>query len=118
MADWLTKAQRSFNMSQIRSSGTKPEERLATAVRTVFPRHKVIQRPKLPGKPDYYLPGARLAVFADGCFWHSCPKHGRTPGDNREYWSPKLQRNRERDHETVVLLHRQGIRTTRIWSTS
>ena len=44
-----------------------------------------------------------------------CPTHGRTPGDNRKYWGPKLRRNRERDREAVRLLHAQGLRTVRIW---
>ena len=43
----------------------------------------------LPGRPEFIVPAWRLAVFADGCFWHACPQHGRTPDDNAAYWSPE-----------------------------
>lgn len=32
-----------------------------------------------------------------GCFWHACPRHGNDPETNRDYWSPKLVENVERD---------------------
>lgn len=116
MADWLTKEQRSRNMSAIRSGGTKPERVLGDLLRATFPRRKIVERPReLPGKPDYYLPGLRLAVFADGCFWHGCPIHGRTPGDNPGYWGPKLERNKKRDRDATKHLRQLGIHTVRIW---
>jgi DNA mismatch endonuclease (patch repair protein) len=114
--DWLTKEQRSRNMSAIRSAGTKPERILGEILRETFPRRKIVERPvHLPGKPDYYLPGLRLAIFADGCFWHGCPAHGRTPGDNAHYWGPKLARNRQRDRLAVRTLRASGIVAVRIW---
>lgn len=116
MADWLTPEQRSRNMAAIRSSGTSPEERLGASLRLRFPRRKIIERPRdLPGKPDFYVPGLRLAIFADGCFWHGCPVHGRMPEDNRDYWEPKLARNKARDREAVRALRRSGIRPVRLW---
>jgi DNA mismatch endonuclease (patch repair protein) len=103
-------------MSRIRSRSTKPEERLGVLVREVFPRRRVVQHATdLPGKPDYFLPGLKLAIFADGCFWHSCPQHGRAPDDNADYWGPKLARNRERDHIARRELRRLGIRVVRFW---
>src|SRR5206468_3977576 len=94
---WLTPEQRSRNMAAIRSSGTKPEAVLAAALREAFPRRRIALGSNLPGRPDFYLSALRLAVFADGCFWHGCPEHGRTPDDNRTYWSPKIAGNRRRD---------------------
>lgn len=103
-------------MSAIRSGGTRPERVLGDLLRQTFPRRKIVERPAhLPGKPDYYLPGLRLAIFADGCFWHGCPKHGRTPGDNAAYWGPKLERNRKRDREATRSLRELGICSVRIW---
>ena len=68
-------------MAAIRSAGTSPERRLRAALRTMFPRRRIVERPDdLPGRPDFYLPGLKLAIFADGCFWHRCPTHGRVPG--------------------------------------
>lgn len=116
MPDWLTPEQRSRNMAAIRSSGTSPEDRLLAALRVAFPRRKVVEGPReVPGRPDFYLPGLRLAIFADGCFWHGCPEHGRTPDDNRSYWEPKLARNRARDLEVDRALRQAGIRPVRLW---
>lgn len=103
-------------MAAIRSWGTQPEERLALALRELFPRRRIVRHTSaLPGKPDFYLPGLRLAIFADGCFWHGCPEHGRTPGDNVGYWGPKLARNAARDRLATRELRRLGIRPVRLW---
>ncbi len=115
MADWLTKEQRSRNMSAIRSSGTVTERRLGEVIRDAFPRRKVVEHPDLPGKPDYYLPGLRLVVFADGCFWHGCAQHGHIPEANREYWEAKLQRNRRRDRHVTRQLRASGLCVVRVW---
>lgn len=116
MPDWLTKEQRSRNMSAIRSGGTRPERMLGELLRETFPRRKIVERSAdLPGKPDFYLPGLRLAIFADGCFWHGCPAHGRTPGDNATYWGPKLARNKQRDRDATRRLRQSGIAAVRVW---
>lgn len=54
-------------------------------------------------------------MFVDGCFWHSCPQHGRQPTVNSGYWSPKLQRNAERDRLADAALDRDGWTVVRIW---
>jgi DNA mismatch endonuclease (patch repair protein) len=72
----------------------------------------------LPGRPDFYFPAKRLAVFVDGCFWHSCPNCGHTPRTNSEYWTVKLTRNRERDHRVSRALRREGIKVLRFWECS
>lgn len=64
MADLMTPAQRSGCMSRIRSSGTKPELRLRSAVWRSGLRYRV--RSRLPGRPDLVFTRARLAVFVDG----------------------------------------------------
>ncbi|MCE2404592.1 MAG: very short patch repair endonuclease [Dehalococcoidia bacterium] len=48
---------------------------------------------------DVAFPRLRLAVFIDGCFWHSCPEHGHIPRSNVAYWSSKLTGNVERDRK-------------------
>jgi DNA mismatch endonuclease (patch repair protein) len=115
MTDWLTPEQRRNNMTAIRSTGTSAERALASALHEAFPRRRVLQQPPLPGRPDFYLPGLRLAVFADGCFWHGCPEHGHMPSDNRGYWTAKLTRNASRDRSVVRTLREMGIRSIRIW---
>lgn len=64
---------------------------------------------------DIAFPGRKVAVFIDGCFWHGCPLHGVMPKSNREMWSAKLSRNRERDLETSLRLHQAGWRVLRYW---
>lgn len=115
MADWLSPDQRSRNMSAIKSRGTKPEAQLVAMLHSMFPRRRLLLHTDLPGKPDAYLPGLRLAVFADGCFWHGCPKHGRNPEDNPDYWGPKLAGNRRRDRRVVREIRRRGLLAVRIW---
>lgn len=57
----------------------------------------------------------RLAVFVDGCFWHSCPAHGNLPRANSEYWSAKLARNRIRDERNEADLVAAGWTVVRVW---
>lgn len=116
MPDWLTPEQRSRNMAAIRSTGTKPEARLGALLRTMFPRRKIVQHPDgFEGKPDYYIPSLKLVVFADGCFWHGCPRHGRVPGDNNDYWAAKLARNRARDRTVSRSLRKKRYVVVRVW---
>ena len=66
-------------------------------------------------RPDLAFPGPKVAVFVDGCFWHSCPLHGNTPGTNRDYWEPKLRGNRERDGSVTEALVAEGWVVVRVW---
>ena len=57
----------------------------------------------------------KVAVFVDGCFWHSCPQHGTTPKSNQNYWLPKLKENVERDSRNNSMLEQDGWRVIRVW---
>ena len=118
MADWLTREQRSRNMSSIRSKGNATTERaflqlLRTARISGWRRHV-----KLPGKPDFIFRDKGLAVFIDGCFWHGCPRCYRLPEDNRSYWQKKVLSNRLRDRRRVRELRRLHWRVLRVWEHS
>ena len=102
-------------MAAIRSSGTRPEVLLRRALSIGFPRRRIMPAPHLVGKPDYCVPALRLAVFADGCFWHGCSEHGRKPDDNAAYWSGKIARNRRRDRAVTKELRALGYSVVRIW---
>ena len=56
-----------------------------------------------------------VAVFIDGCFWHSCPEHGVRPKSNTEYWDAKLERNALRDKEVNTALKERGWKVLRFW---
>jgi DNA mismatch endonuclease (patch repair protein) len=66
-------------------------------------------------RPDIVFPRTKVAVFVDGCFWHSCPVHGTQPSRNADYWLPKLARNVERDQQQDAELADHGWRVVRIW---
>lgn len=57
----------------------------------------------------------RIAVFIDGCFWHSCPVHGNVPARNVGYWEPKLKRNIARDRRVDAVLAHAGWRVIHAW---
>lgn len=68
-----------------------------------------------PIRPDVVFTRWRVAVFVDGCFWHSCPEHGRWPRTNATYWRAKMAVNHARDLEQTVALEAAGWRVLRIW---
>jgi len=117
MADVFTPEKRSEIMSRIRSSGTTPESRLCAAVREALGRRWRIDMNvrTLRGQPDVVVPGLRLAIFADGCFYHGCPEHGHVPKSNVGYWLPKLVRNRRRDRASRRALRRMSFAVWRLW---
>lgn len=57
----------------------------------------------------------RVAVFVDGCFWHSCPVHGTLPTSNADWWKTKLDRNVQRDRDTDSQLTNAGWAVLRFW---
>ena len=66
-------------------------------------------------RADIAFTKKKIAVFVDGCFWHSCPQHGTIPKSNRDYWIPKLRENIERDKRTNAELRSDGWYVIRIW---
>ncbi len=115
MADNHTKEIRSMNMSHIRSTNTKPEEKVRKYLFSKGLRYRKNVR-TLPGKPDIVLKKYKTVVFVNGCFWH---KHdcGRfvMPASNTEYWEKKISGNVERDKTNTALLEEQGWRVIVIW---
>jgi DNA mismatch endonuclease (patch repair protein) len=57
----------------------------------------------------------KVAVYVDGCFWHSCPIHATLPKANRDWWVAKLAANLERDRDTDARLAEAGWATVRVW---
>lgn len=115
--DSFTPEFRSEVMSRIRSVGTGPEERLAAVVRSILGHRWRIDRNdiRLPGRPDIVIPSLRVCIFADGCFFHRCPRHWRPPGTRPDYWVPKINGNVRRDRRTASALRRQGYAVWRVW---
>jgi len=103
-------------MSSIRSTGSKAEARLEEILNKIFKGELVLPHPDgIPGKPDCSVPSLSLLAFADGCFWHGCPVHGRIPDDNHDYWETKIARNRARDRFVTRELRSLGFHVVRLW---
>lgn len=115
MADIFSREKRSDVMSRIRSAGNKRTElKLIVLMR----KHRIVgwrRGSTVMGRPDFVFPGRRLAVFVDGCFWHGCPIHHKTPKQNGEFWSKKIARNRARDCLVTRTLRARGWYVLRIW---
>lgn len=114
--DRITKEQRSRNMSAIRSRGNLTTE---TEFAKLLRKHKVTgwrrHQKGAHGSPDFLFPKAKIAVFADGCFWHGCPKHCIMPKSNKRYWTPKIARNKARDRAVNAYYRAKGWRVIRTW---
>ncbi|MFC7498466.1 very short patch repair endonuclease [Enterovirga sp. GCM10030262] len=116
MVDTLTPAERSERMRRIRSSNTKPEVLLRSALHARGLRFRLHRR-QLPGKPDVVLPRHRVAVFVHGCFWHrheGC-KVATTPKSNTQFWVDKFDRNVARDKRVRSELEAAGWRVIVSW---
>jgi len=104
---------------QNRSSGTVAE----LLLNAEFKRRGIRVTPQapLPGKPDFVIPGCRVAIFCDGDFWHGRNWRNRRiklrKGFNSSYWCAKIRRNIERDKEVAAHLTAIGWRVMRFWET-
>lgn len=107
----------SARMSTAKRRDTAPEMLLRRELHRRSLRYRVVT--KVPGNNrrtiDIAFPRQRLAVFVDGCFWHSCPEHGTQPSTNSGWWTTKLKANRDRDADTDRLLAEAGWQVLRIW---
>jgi DNA mismatch endonuclease, patch repair protein len=113
-----TSAAASAVMRANRKKDTNPElaiRRLLFAQGLRYRIHFGIRTGGTLVKPDIVFPGRRVAVFVDGCFWHSCPEHGTNPKVNTGYWGAKLERNRQRDQLVTEKLRADGWTVIRIW---
>ncbi len=73
-------------------------------------------QPDVPRRrADVVFPRRRVAVFVDGCFWHSCADHGTIPRSNTEWWTDKLAANVARDRDTERSLEAAGWNVVRVW---
>lgn len=112
-------------MRRVRGRDTTPELRLRRALWARGLRYRVAPA-DLPGKPDLVFPGARLAVFVDGDFWHGNQwrrrrkaaleqQFERARPESRAYWLTKIRRNMRRDAATSAALLASGWTVLRVW---
>lgn len=104
-------------MSRVARRDTRPEIALRRELHARGLRYRVDVPPvpDLRGRADILFRPARVAVYVDGCFWHSCAKHGVIPKSNREWWKAKLRATVKRDRATEEKLELLGWRVVRVW---
>lgn len=102
-------------MQRIKSSGNVTTE------------HKLIQLFKIhgikgwrrnypvKGRPDFVLLGKKVAIFADGCFWHGHNCRNVRPQQNKQYWDYKRLRNIRRDKNITKYFEDRGWTVLRFW---
>lgn len=111
----LSKDKRSKIMSAIHSRNTKPELIVRKYLWRVGFRYRLNYN-RLPGHPDLVLKKYRTCIFINGCFWHghNCQEF-RPPKTNVNYWTKKINRNRERDKEEQKKLAEMGWHVIVVW---
>lgn len=65
--------------------------------------------------PDFVFRNTKIAIFADGCFWHGHNCRNVVPKTNPDYWSDKIEKNKKRDQDIVKRLESKGWTVFRIW---
>jgi len=104
-------------MLATRRADTEPERALRSELHRNGLRFR-LHRSVVPGvrrQVDIVFGPARVAVFVDGCFWHSCPMHATRAKANAGFWRSKLSENERRDRDTDRRLRRAGWRVVRVW---
>jgi DNA mismatch endonuclease, patch repair protein len=117
MVDCLTKEQRSYCMSQIKSKNTKAELLLRKTLWLNGIRNYRIKN-NIYGNPDLVFTTSKLVVFIDGCFWHKCPYHFIRPKTRSDFWDIKISQNVKRDKKVIKKLRDDGWIVMRFWEHS
>lgn len=115
MPDIFTKEKRSEVMSRVKGKGNKDTE---MAMIQILRKNHISgwrRNQAVLGKPDFIFPAKKVALFVDGCFWHSCPTHSNMPQNNQEFWRGKLQKNKDRDKFVTYELRKLGWKVIRVW---
>ncbi len=116
MADVHDDVTRSFNMSQIKSSNTKPELIVRKFLHSKGLRYRLHNK-MLPGKPDITLSRFKIVIFVNGCFWHGhegCD-YFRLPKTRTEWWRNKINSNVIRDRKILNELKKNGWNPICVW---
>mgnify|MGYP001587886740 CR=1 FL=1 len=110
--DRITKAQRSYNMSRVRSTNTLPERIIFSELKKLNIKFK--KHARIPGKPDAVISQGEVAVFVNGEFWHG-RRFDNWKSDLSAFWKKKISGNMERDKKNYVTLRSMGWKVIRVW---
>lgn len=114
--DTWSKEKRQEVMSRIRSQNTKIEVIVRKWLFSYGYRYRVNDK-RYPGKPDIVLPKYKTVIFVNGCFWHghnNC-KISHIPKSNQQYWTEKIENNKNRDRQNMQKLEEMGWKVSVVW---
>lgn len=114
--DVFDKEKRHQVMAAIRAKNTKPEIIVRKYLFSRGFRYRLYHK-RLPGHPDLVMRKYRTCIFVNGCFWHghdNC-KAFKMPKTNTDFWRNKIERNKRRDKDGLMLLAEMGWHTIVIW---
>ena len=95
-------------MSLVKSNGNKSTE---IALIDIFKLYKITgwrRRQRVAGNPDFVFWQQKIAIFADGCFWHGHKCRNVTPKQNGDFWKQKIEKTKLRDKKYTKLLKDAG----------
>ena len=110
------KETRGYNMSCIKGKNTRPEEIVRKYLFSQGFRYRKNDK-RLPGTPDIVLPKYKTVIFVNGCFWHGhdgC-RYFVIPKTNTEFWTKKIETNRNRDIRKINDLQTLGWKVIVVW---
>lgn len=116
-SEWVS-TESGKHLSGRKKKDTAPELALRKALHSQGARFRLHRQLAKGCTPDIVMPGRRLAIFVDGCFWHGCPEHGRKTsftGPNASLWEEKMRRNSWRDARSTSIAVELGWDVQRIW---
>ncbi|GEP90648.1 T/G mismatch-specific endonuclease [Chitinophaga terrae (ex Kim and Jung 2007)] len=115
MTDVFNKGQRSEVMRKVKSTGNASTELKLIQLFKALDIKGWRRKYKLFGNPDFTFPKLKVAVFADGCFWHGHDCRNTRPSQNKEYWTKKRERNITRDNIVNQHLSTHNWVVIRLW---
>jgi len=110
-----TRAEISFNMSQVRSTGSEIERLLEEAL--LAEKLRPVKHAAMLGHPDFIFKCMKVAVFCDSHFWHgfNWKTKKREIQRNRSFWWAKISGNIRRDRLVNRRLKQDGWSVIRFW---
>ena len=111
-----TKAQISYNLSQVKSDGTTIEKTLGAALWAAGVRYRK-QYKSVPGRPDFAVVARKVAIFCDSSFWHGrdWANAAHAFKSNQAFWITKIEGNIRRDKIVNLQLKGMGWKVARFW---
>ena len=102
-------------MAKVRVKDTDIEKLLGDIVKPFWKEERYRKNVKsLPGKPDIVFPESKIAIFADGDFWHG-KDFKKWKSEVPVFWRKKIAGNILRDRLQDKALRKAGYRVLRFY---